>query len=182
MNLHVSTAVLRKPEPRDADSLYAQKNDPEVTGLLVGFSAGYSRQDVVEWIEDHRRRTDEVLWVIADARSDQCLGHVGFYGIDRRVRSAELGIMLGAKERWNQGLGTEVCRRVVDYGFDALDLNRVEVRVLEDNARAKHVYERLGFRQEGVLRQAQFKRGRRLDVIVMSLLREECDDRASRTA
>ena len=173
MNLRVGTVVLRKPEPGDIGPLYAQKNDPDVAGLLEGFALGYARQDLAEWIETHRRRKDEVVWVIADAQSDLCLGHVGLYRIDHRVRSAELAIMLGAKDRWNQGLGTEVCRSVVAHGFRMLNLNRIEIRVLENNARARHLYGKLGFHQEGTLRQAQFKAGRHLDVVVMSLLRAE---------
>jgi RimJ/RimL family protein N-acetyltransferase len=176
MNLRVNDVILRRPEPGDVEQLYAQKNDPDAVGLLRGFALGYSRQGIAKWIEAHCRRKDEVIWVIADAQSDQCLGHTALYGIDHRVGSAELGIMLGAKDRWDRGLGKDICRRVIGYGFGMLHLNRIEVRILENNARARHVFGKLGFCEEGVLRQAQFKEGRFLDVVVMSLLREEYDD------
>jgi len=164
---------LRKPEPKDLELLYQQKNDPEVAGLLGGFTFGYARADLAEWIEFHRQRKDEVLWIIADGETDDCLGHVGLYKLDHRIRSAEFAILLGAKHRWGQGIGREVTRGVVEYGFQMLNLNRIELNVLEHNERARRLYQSLGFREEGLLRQAQFKDGRYWNLVLMGLLREE---------
>ena len=79
--------------------------------------------------------------------------------------------MIGEKSAWGKGLGTEVTRYVLDYAFDALNLNRVHLTVLATNPRAIAVYEKLGFEREGVMRQAQFKRGAYIDVVVMGKLR-----------
>ena len=95
MNHQVAGVVLRCPESRDAAALYAQKNDMEVATLLGGFSKGYSEQDIAGWIEAHRNRADEALFVIADGSTNVCLGHVGLYNIDHRIRSAEFAIMIG---------------------------------------------------------------------------------------
>ena len=171
MNHRVAHVVLRRPEARDVDALYAQKNDPEVANLLGGFSLGYSRRDIENWIEAHRARRDEIIWVIADAATDACLGHVGMYNIDGRIRSGEFAIMIGDKASWGSGLGTEVTRYVVDYAFASLNLNRVHLTVLANNPRAIAVYEKLGFQREGVMRQAQFKRGAYIDVVVMGRLK-----------
>ncbi|MEZ4223852.1 MAG: GNAT family protein [Polyangiaceae bacterium] len=173
MNFSLEGALLRRPEPKDVDALYAQKNDPEVANALGGFSMGYARADISEWVERHRRMGGELIWVIAATSDDTCLGHVGLYNIDHRIRKAEFAIMLGAKERQGQGLGKRVTRFVLDYAFDNLNLNRVELSLLASNARAKRLYDSLGFVQEGVQRQAQFKNGEYLDVILMSLLRDE---------
>lgn len=173
MNHQLEDVVLRRPEPSDAEALYAQKNDPEVALQLGGFSRGYSRADVAEWIERHRMATDEVLWVIADAKDGRCLGHVGLYRIDHRIRSAEFAIMIGDRAAQGRGLGKRLTRFCLDYGFGTLNLNRIELSFLATNERARKLYEGLGFRQEGVLRQAQYKAGRHLDVVLMSVLRDE---------
>lgn len=175
---HFDDFVLRKPEPKDVEALYAQKNDPDVASLLGGFSSGYARADLAGWIDFHRERRDEVLWVIADAKTDACLGHVGLYQIDHRVRSAEFAIMLGDKGVWGRGIGSRATRAAIRYGFRWLNLNRIQLTVLETNPRAIAIYRKLGFAQEGVMRQAQWKDGRYLDVIMMSLLREEFHDDA----
>lgn len=173
MNLVVEDIVLRQLERRDLEALYQFKNDVEVASLLGGYSRGYSETGLAEWVEAHRRRHDEVLWAIADALSDSCLGHVGFYQIDHRIRSAEFAILLGDKARWGKGLGTSITRAVVNYGFDWLNLNRIELSVLSTNERAVHLYQKLGFTVEGTRRQAQFKDGHYVDVTLMGLLRAE---------
>lgn len=173
MNHRVGDYLLRMPEPKDVEALYAQKNDPEIAGLLGGFSTGYSRVDLREWVERHRTRRDEVLWVMADASDDRVVGHVGLYRIDHRVRRADFGIVIGDRDCWGEGLGRDCTLFAIDYGFRELNLNRIAVEVLADNERAHHLYRQIGFVEEGRLRQAQFKRGRYIDVLLMSMLRHE---------
>lgn len=174
MSFRLGDFLLRSPEPDDVELLYQQKNDPEIQQLLVGFSPGRSRQDIRDWIEYHRTRKDEVVWVVAEAESNRCVGHLGLYQIDQRVRSADLGIMLGDKSVWGRGLGRACCRFALDFAFQHLNLNRVELRVLASNERALGLYRSLGFQEEGRLRQAHYVNGRYLDVLVMSILRSEC--------
>ena len=175
MSHRVAGILLRKPEPKDIESLYQQKNDPELAGFLGGFSAGYSHADIAEWIERHRSREDEVLWIIADPDEDRCLGHVGLYKIDHRVRSAEYAILLGDKSWHGRGIGKAVTRFVVDYGFSMLNLNRIALSVLASNQRARRLYAASGFQEEGALRQAQYKDDAYQDMVLMALLREEYD-------
>lgn len=172
MNLKVGDVLLRRPEPKDVAALYAQKNDPEVANLLGGFTLGYSRADIVAWVERHRNTPNEALWTIADL-DDRCLGHVGLYRIGNRVRSAEFAIMLGDKASWGRGIGKAVTSFVVDYGFRMLNLNRIELSCLASNGRAQRLYARLGFRVEGTQRQAQFKDGQFIDVVLMAVLASE---------
>jgi ribosomal-protein-alanine N-acetyltransferase len=175
MNYQVDGIILRRPEPADLDALYAQKNDPEIAGLLGGFTTGYSRQDLKEWLEYHRQRQDEVLWAIVRPEDNACIGHVGLYQIDNRVRAAELAILIGDSTAWGKGVGRNCTKFVVEYGFCELNLNRIHLSVLSTNERAIRLYRGLGFREEGRLRQAQYKRGQYLDVLLMALLREEYD-------
>jgi RimJ/RimL family protein N-acetyltransferase len=64
-------------------------------------------------------------------------------------------------------------RLLLRHGFETLNLNRVHLRVYEDNARALAVYRRLGFQEEGRLRQDRFLEGRYWDTLLMGLLRQE---------
>jgi RimJ/RimL family protein N-acetyltransferase len=173
MKIILESVHLRRPEPKDADFLYEFRNDWEVIQYLGGFSTGYSTRDIHDWIEYHRNRSDEILWTIAERETDTCLGHVGLYKIDHRVRSAEFAIMLGNKEWWNKGAGKRATRAVVEYGFKQLNLHRCYLSVLKTNERAITLYERLGFRTEGVLRDEQFRDGKYVDVVVMGILESE---------
>jgi RimJ/RimL family protein N-acetyltransferase len=177
MNHFLDDVVLRRPETKDLEALYRQKNDPEVAEQLGGFSRGYSRADIVDWLERHRRASDEVLWAIADAQDDACLGHAGLYRIDHRVRSAEFAIMIGERAAQGRGLGKKITQFALRYGFEDLNLHRIELSFLSSNDRARRLYEGVGFKEEGVLRAAQYKAGRYLDVVLMSILRNEFNAR-----
>lgn len=173
---NVGEVNLRMLEPRDLDALMLQKNDPGVAGLLGGFSTGYARRDLESWLEYHRGTANEVLWAIVD-QHDSCLGHVGLYEIDHRVRKAEFAIMLGDRSAWGRGIGKSVSAWVLDHGFLQLNLNRIELDVLATNPRAKALYTGLGFELEGTRRAAQYKDGAFIDIHLMSLLRTDWDAR-----
>lgn len=177
MHFDLGKARLRKPEPYDVDALLAQKNDPEVAALLGGFTTGYTRADLARWVEAHAQAKDEALYIIA-GDDDRCLGHVGLYKIDHRIRSAEFAILVGDKAAWGSGIGRACTSFMLTFGFEDLQLHRIYLEVLETNERARKLYESLGFAREGTLRHAQWKGGRYLDVCVMSILEDEWRARA----
>ena len=166
----------RKPEPADLAALYEQKNDPEIKSLLGGFANPASRRDLEEWLESHRKRSDEVIWAIVCQGEERCLGHVGLYQIEPIARSADFGIMVGDKDAWGQGVGKSATIHALRYGFEQLNLNRIGLTVLATNLRAVALYRKLGFIEEGTLRQAQFRDGAYRDVMVMGMLRGELID------
>jgi len=168
--IKIDEIVLRKLEPRDVDSLFRFRNDPELKELLVGFSNGYAQGDLLEWLEYHRTRTDEVLYAIADTSTDECIGHIGLYQIDPRVRKAEFGLLIGVEKYRNRGIGVKTTRWMVNYGFAELNLNRIGLEVLVTNPRAIKLYEKVGFKYEGTLRSAQYRGGRYVDVQLMAIL------------
>ncbi len=85
----------------------------------------------------------------------------------------ELGIIIGEKSAWDQGFGTDVVRTLLRHAFDTLNLNRVVLRVFETNLRAMQVYKKIGFVEEGRLRQDHFIDGKYVDVVIMGILRVE---------
>jgi len=169
----LSNILLRKPEPEDAANLYQYRNDPEVVRALGGFSSGYSLQAIREWIQRRQAPSDDLVWAIADPGTNTCLGHVGLYRIDHRVRACEFAILIGDSARWGKGIGREVSAAVLAYGFDELNMNRIELSVIASNTRAERLYQGLGFVREGLKRQAQYRAGEYVDVILMAILRSE---------
>lgn len=171
--IDLGDVVLRPLEPMDVDHLYEFRNDWEVTRHLGGFSAGYSRANLEDWIKRHSNRPDEVLWTIAARISNQCAGHVGLYQVDNRVRNGQFAILIGDRSLWGKGLGPRVTSAVVSWGFSQLNLHKIGLRVLTNNQRAIHVYESLGFRSEGVLRDEQFRDGKYLNLMLMAIFKDE---------
>jgi ribosomal-protein-alanine N-acetyltransferase len=161
---------LRKPERRDAERLFTLKNDAATARLLAGFNTGYTHEEIEAWIARHGTAEHDIVWVIVD-RTDRCVGHMGLYGLDQRVRSAEFGILVGPDSR-RRGLGEACLRYALDFAWESLNLQRVSLQVLATNHAAIRLYERVGFVLEGILRRAQYKDGQYLDVRLMAVLRD----------
>jgi RimJ/RimL family protein N-acetyltransferase len=116
-------------------------------------------------VREPASEADEVYWKL--------IGSCGFSEIDWRNRAAEFGINIGEKSYWNKGYGTEAVRLLVKHGLYTLNLHRIHLKVLETNPRAIRAYEKAGFTHEVRLRQAEFRNGQYIDVLVMSILKEE---------
>lgn len=99
-------------------------------------------------------------------------GAIGCHPIDRPHRSCSLGYWVAAGHQ-RQGIVTRCSRRLVDYLFDEQDLHRVEIRCGAGNARSGAIPRRLGFRQEGVLREAEWVNDRWVDVEVWAALEQD---------
>ena len=126
-------------------------------------------------IAARKERKDEqtVVLGIVVKETDLLIGSAGLHQIHFKDRHAEFGILIGEKSAWGKGYGTEVTALMTGYGFATLNLNRVWLRVHEDNQRGIKAYEKVGFKREGVLRQHKYREGRYVDVVVMGILREE---------
>lgn len=167
---------LRAIEFEDLANLQRWINDPEVTRYLSAIRPMNAIAER-EWIESQAKRADEVCLMIVARDGDLPVGTIGLHRVGGPNRSAVLGISIGEKGQWNRGLGTEAMRLISAYGFDTLNLHRIELQVYAGNSRARHVYERVGFRLEGIRREARFNEGAWEDVYLMGLLEHEFRER-----
>jgi ribosomal-protein-serine acetyltransferase len=103
---------------------------------------------------------------------DQLAGCVRYNYIDWTHQNTELGYWLGAAFQ-GHGLATKACRALVEHSFNELGLNRVEIRCMSENLRSRRVPQRLGFIQEGVVRQVRWRLDHFDDHIVYGLLASE---------
>ena len=170
---------LRRIERADLPHLVEWLNDPEIRRHLA-FVYPLSLTEEDDWyaatlkLEPAARPFAIEARVGASAAEEwTLLGSTGYHAIDWRQRSGEPGIFVGRKDVWGRGFGTDAFRALVRWGVDELNLNRIWVRVYEDNVRAIRCYEKIGFRLEGRLRQDRYEGGRYLDTLVMGLLRSE---------
>lgn len=105
-------------------------------------------------------------------RQDQLAGCISLHSVDWSDRKAGLGYWLGAAFQ-GHGIITRTCRAVIAYAFTELELDRIEIQCATDNQRSRQVAQRLGFQQEGILRQSWRREGQPVDQVVHSLLRSE---------
>ncbi len=156
-------------------------NDPEVIeGILVHYPI--SQADEEGWFDrmltrpvDERVMGIEVKEPAGEGAAPawKLVGTIAFLNIDWRLRSAEFGILIGDKNYWNRGYGTDAVRLLLQHGFTTLNLNRIYLHVFDTNPRAIRAYEKAGFTLEVRERQGEYKHGRYIDVLLMGILKQE---------
>lgn len=104
---------------------------------------------------------------------DEPIGLAGLYSVDFAHSVAEIGISILRPTAQGQGLGIEAHERWIDYAFHDLGLERLTGTAKASNERALNVAARLGMVREGLLRSHRFVEGRRIDLVLLGLLREE---------
>jgi RimJ/RimL family protein N-acetyltransferase len=155
---------------QDSDSMFRWFNDAQAARLDYAWRPvdGISHQ---KWISGIGTDPTQVWFAIRRAGQGAIVGFVILRNISAIHRSTELGIRIGEEADRGRGMGKEAARQVLQFCWQVLNLNRVQVSVLAGNERALRLYRALGFAPEGNLRQAQFIDGHWKDVIIMGVLR-----------
>jgi ribosomal-protein-alanine N-acetyltransferase len=172
--LRTERLKLRRMTLRDAADMFAYASDPDVTrytswqphrsiddsrAQLARVLARYERGEVAGWGVEHR----------ADARF---IGTAGYMRWDVEDRCAEVGFAI-SRTYWGRGLMTEALRAIVDFGFERMQLNRIEAHCATENIGSYRVMEKVGMRYEGTLRERYLKDDAFVDVRHYSILRRE---------
>ena len=164
---------LREIEREDLPNFVKWFNDPEVRRYLL-FSNPMSMAKEKDWFESYLKGEDLILGIECQQNGKWTLiGNVGIHRTNWQHSFTNLGIVIGEKEFWGRGLGTDAIRTIVVHIFNELNLNRVALEVFDFNSRAIKCYEKAGFVHEGIMRQAQFTNGVYCDIHMMAILRED---------
>jgi ribosomal-protein-alanine N-acetyltransferase len=113
-----------------------------------------------------------IRWGIIRKGGNELIGTCGYYDWNKTARWAEIGYDL-EPEYWGQGIMTEALRATLKHGFEEMGLNRIQAIIDSKNTRSLRLIQRLGFKQEGVLRQRSYFNGQFKDDVCFSLLRKE---------
>jgi len=164
--------ILRPCEPGDELLFMQGENDPEIREtLFLAYPVNLTL--IKERLESQIKSRDTVLLSIIEKSSNNPVGQTAYFRIDYISRSAIFYLALLDKSVWSKGYGTETTQLMIDYGFNTLNLNRIQLHVFSDNLPAIKIYEKIGFVKEGVLREAMYHHGKYCDFLVMGLLKRE---------
>lgn len=168
---------LRPVEESDLALLVKWRNTPRIWhGFFNRFPLSLGAQHT--WYASLLQSASRKLFVICVAADDRAVGTVGLDEIDFANRSAELGnVLIGEDASLGKGYARAATELLLAYCFKRLNLHRIQLRVYAHNGPAISLYQRCGFQTEGVLRQAIFDDGQYQDIMLMSLLVQEFDDR-----
>jgi RimJ/RimL family protein N-acetyltransferase len=158
--------------PRHVEGSWAMLDDAEGK-RLTGTHRDFTREEGAAWLERLDGRDDRADWAVVHADDDRFLGEVVLNHLDLHNACMNFRISLFGDGVLGKGFGTQATRAVVAYGFDVVGLRRIELGVYDFNVRARRAYEKVGFRREGVRRDALLWEGEWHDEILMALLAPE---------
>lgn len=167
--------MLREYRPEDLVPMRAWVNDPRIVEYLSDiFLYPHTLESTEAYLNAMMDpKPNSRGFVIADADTQLYIGQINLDLIDWKNRVGRIGILIGSAERLGRGYGTEAMKLLIPFAFREMNLNRLELEVYDFNERAIRSYLNCGFKEEGRLRERQFKNGVYVDVIQMGLLRSE---------
>jgi RimJ/RimL family protein N-acetyltransferase len=171
--------VVRVLEPKDVGPYLAAFDEGEPLLNLVGYDEVPTREQVERWLGENWVDPPELRqweFVVADATSDAFVGTIMLHSFDWKHKRAELGSWIAAPAR-DRGVGSAALDLLLRWAFDDLGLERIEMTALPENDNVPHIAEKFGFTYEGRLRKRNYERGRRVDLLVWGLLKDESGGR-----
>lgn len=159
----------------DLNSINKWRNNAELIASLESPFRYINFETDKNWFENYmHNRTNNVRCVFhSDESPDDIIGSIGLLNIDPINRKADFYLMIGDKKYQGKGFGSQATVQILQHAFLNLNLNRVQLTVLENNEHAIKLYVKVGFKTEGIQRQSVYKNGNYIDMILMSILKDE---------
>lgn len=163
--------VLRPLLESDYVILMKWINDPEVQQYL-GSYLPMMEADEKEWIKSlhGRKATNIVVMIVVDGKP---IGTMGIHSIDYRHGTATTGAMIGEKEYWGKGYGSEAKMLLLEYAFNVLNLRKIYSDVIAFNKRSVRYSLRCGYKIEARLKKHLFSRGKYRDQVTLSVFKKD---------
>jgi ribosomal-protein-alanine N-acetyltransferase len=173
-SLETERLLLRQMTLEDTDFVFRHFSDSTVTQYLMDeppVTEYAQAQEIIQFYMEPEGKTHN-RWGIIRKSGNQLIGTCGYHKWDKRYFRAEIGYDL-SPGFWGQGYMTEALRVVISNGFERMRLNRIEALVYIKNDRSIQLLQRLGFKQEGILRDYFYVDGKFYDHYIFALLRRE---------
>ena len=177
-HLETERLALRALHSGDVESLFAVLGDEEVAEYYdddVFKDDPQAREQIEAWAAGFRAKRC-VRWGITHRENGKLIGTCGYYGFHTWHKRAGMGYELG-RSFWRQGIMTEALGAIIEFGSKSIGLNRIEAAVMLENEGSVKLLEKLGFHQEGVLREYENWGGKGcVDLLMFSFLRREYEE------
>ena len=172
--LQTDRLVLRPFRNEDQQALLLLISEKEVAATTLRIPHPCTLADVQDWLATHRQEYEmekTIRWAICLRHPDTLVGGISLF-LNAPFQSAELGYWIG-KPYWGQGYASEAAKKVVDFGFDTVGLNRIEAHFMQENGASAKILEKLGMQYEGLHRQLIKRWGEFKDVKTYALLQSD---------
>ena len=157
----------------EPELIYKWQNDRQIKYQKMGFRFPIQQKTVEEWIQKIRSDNGKKSSLHGIFLQNKAVGLVAINDIDYVNSNGNFGIYIGEKSFHNKGIGFEAGMLALDFAFNGIGLNRIELEVIKTNNIALKLYKKIGFSIEGEKREAYFYQGDFKNVYIMSILKDE---------
>ncbi len=172
--LETERLILREMTLSDKEDIFRNFSDENVTTYFYmnPFTAVEESENIIKRARDLFEQENGIQWGIVLKDGKTLIGTCGYETWIKENFRGELGYDL-RRSYWGKGIMSEALRAVIQFGFEKMELNRIEVTTRSDNMRSINMLCRLGFQKEGVIREAVYWKGKFYDQVLFSLLKKE---------
>ena len=166
---------LRNLQLDDVEDRYKWSLDKEVSKYLSvpDKYPPFTKEETKKWIQLCMNGTNGYLQKSILTEDNIHIGWVDLKNFDKINNNAEVGITIGNKDYWGKGYGAAAMIEMLNHGFEELKLHKIWLRVDRDNEKAIKSYIKVGFVEEGVLREDRLRQGKYIDRLRFSILKNE---------
>jgi UDP-4-amino-4,6-dideoxy-N-acetyl-beta-L-altrosamine N-acetyltransferase len=165
--------TLRPLKMSDWEKTIQWRNDIEIKKMAMMHPFPITEMVEKEWYENILKSTsNRTVYFTIVKKNDIPIGFVTLNKISYTHKNCALGIVIGEKDDQGKGYGKEAMALIISYAFNTLNLNKITVEVVENNKTAIALYKKLGFTEEGRLKQQFYAEGKYLDVIILAKFRQ----------
>ena len=159
--------TLRPLEKKDLGKSLEWLTDPLVNKYLSQNFKDLTEKQEEQWFNYIQDSHQDIVFAILESSSGKHIGNCALHKIDQRKKTCELGIVIGEKDYWDRGFGSDAVRALVDFALNDLEMSKIWLNVYTYNHRAIKVYEKCGFNLVRVLKRNHLYNGKYWDTLIM---------------
>ncbi|MGW8114472.1 GNAT family N-acetyltransferase [Caproicibacterium sp. NSD3] len=175
MKIETERLILRRFRYTDDDAMLKYWiSDPKIQSLYSE-PVYCTKQEVKELLDKYIHsygKNDFYRWAITLKKTDECIGQIAYFLVDHNNHFAEIEYCIGSLFQ-RKGFATEATKAVIQYGFDKINLHKVQICHKSINLPSRKVIEKCGFTYEGTLRDFFYQDGKYIDRLYYSMLKDE---------
>ncbi len=146
-------------------------NNKEIGTKIGNYSNNYTFGAERAYTDNHK--TDNHNYAIVRLSDDKVIGSCGLKEVNHLHQKCEVGLFIGEEEDRGKGYGYETLSLLCDYAFNFLNMNSISLDYFNSNPSVKYCYDKVGFKDAGILRQGYYCHGKFYDVMRMDILKDE---------
>ncbi len=175
-NIHIKKIYGKKTNLRTLGKKDLEKSlmwlkDPSINMYLSHNFRDYTEEQELKWFEFIQNSNNDVVFAIEDKDSSFYIGNCALHKIDWDRKSCEMGIVIGDKNYWDKGYGSDAVETIIEFAFQKLGLESIQLNVYKYNCRAIRVYRKSGFKLTGTEKKNHFYDGKYWDTLLMEIKR-----------